>query len=524
MCWSTSRSRAVSWSSSGSTAGAGWSPPAKASSTKPASRGEKTASPLATRRTASAELGPGDRLGDVAARAGADDRDHVLGGVGDREREEALGRPLARDVADHLHAAAARHLDVEQHHVGLELDDAAHRVLDRGGVAEDLDEAVELRAHAGAEQLVVVDDDDGRRVAHVRAIRSSTSVPSPVVEWIAAVPPWRSMRPTIDSRTPRRSAGTAPGSKPGPRSRTNTSSSSSRTSANTDTAAPSPNFAALTIASRAAADDRLGVVVELRVADRHDVDRHAVRVLRLGGRQLERGLEGRALAERAAAVEPRAQLALLAAGERGDVARVVGLALHQRERLQDGVVQVRGELGALLRAHALGALVGEPAHEPDPERREDQRGRHQHHDHRQHHVAGGRQLVVEVEEQQRGADHQPDAQRRAPERAVARAPALDLGGLRRGLRRARRLAPDQRAARRRRARPATPARRRPTAPTRGTAAAPRTSASRSRSPRSTSRGCRARAGRARGSRPRPAAAPTPGRRRRARARPRRWRR
>ena len=191
------------------------------------------------------------------------------------------------------------------------------------------------------------------------------------------------MRPTIDSRTPRRSAGTASGSKPGPRSRTNTSTRSlADLGVDGDRRRGPANLAALTIASRAAATSASARVVERAVADRHDVDRDAVRLLDLGRGELERGRERRALAERPAAVEPRAQLALLAAREPGDLARVVGLALHQRERLQDGVVQVRGELGALLRAHALGALVGEPAHEPDPPRREDQRARHEHDDDR----------------------------------------------------------------------------------------------------------------------------------------------
>ena len=81
-------------------------------------------------------------------------------------------------------------------------------------------------------------------------------------------------------------------------------------------------------------------------------------------------------------VQPRAQLALLAAGERGHLARVVGALLHQRERLQHRVVQVRGDLGALLRADPLGALGGQPAHEPQPPRREDQRERHHDHDDR----------------------------------------------------------------------------------------------------------------------------------------------
>src|SRR5262249_47582359 len=104
--------------------------------------------------------------------------------------------------------------------------DRPHRVLDRGGVAEHVDQPGELGPHAGAEQLVVVDDDDARHPS-----TSSTSVPWPGREWTVAVPPWRSMRPTIESRTPRRSAGTASGSNPGPRSRTNTSKRPSSTSA-----------------------------------------------------------------------------------------------------------------------------------------------------------------------------------------------------------------------------------------------------------------------------------------------------
>ena len=100
-------------------------------------------------------------------------------------------------------------------------------VLDGRGVAEHVDEAVELGPHAGAEQLVVVDDHDRRH----RSITSSTSVPSPGAVCSTARPPWRSIRPTIDSRTPRRSAGTRAGSKPGPRSRTNTSIRSGATSA-----------------------------------------------------------------------------------------------------------------------------------------------------------------------------------------------------------------------------------------------------------------------------------------------------
>ena len=87
----TSFSRGLSWSSSGSSAVT----PAdagslKASSTNPASRGENTASPPWTRLDRVDQLGRRDRLGDVATRPGADDRDDVLGRVGHRQRQERL--------------------------------------------------------------------------------------------------------------------------------------------------------------------------------------------------------------------------------------------------------------------------------------------------------------------------------------------------------------------------------------------------------------------------------------------------
>ena len=66
--------------------------PANASSTKPARRGENTASPSRHAADGVGQLGPGDGLGDVAARAGADDRDDVLRRVRHDEGEEAHAR------------------------------------------------------------------------------------------------------------------------------------------------------------------------------------------------------------------------------------------------------------------------------------------------------------------------------------------------------------------------------------------------------------------------------------------------
>ena len=68
------------------------------------------------------------------------------------------------------------------------------------------------------------------------------------------------------------------------------------------------------------------------------------------------------LSPRPAAVaveQPGAQLALLSAGELGDLARVAGPLLHQGQGLQNRVVEVGGQLGALLGADALRAFAGE---------------------------------------------------------------------------------------------------------------------------------------------------------------------
>ena len=62
--------------------------------------------------------------------------------------------------------------------------------------------------------------------------------------------------------------------------------------------------------------------------------------------------------------QPAAQVALLGPGQRHDRARVVGLALDQRQRLQHRVVQVRGHVGLLLLQDPLAALVVELAQQP----------------------------------------------------------------------------------------------------------------------------------------------------------------
>src|SRR5688500_4013240 len=194
------------------------------------------------------QLLAGDRLGHVAARAGADDGDHVLGRVRDREREEADAGPVGRDRVDDRVAAPVGEVDVEEDDVGVELLDQRHRLGHAPGRTDDFDCVAELRAHSGEEERVVVDEDDPRLHDALLGRRSSTSVPSPGVLAIVARPPTRSSLPSIDSTMPRRSPGTAARSKPAPRSRTKTATVSSVTSAQTAIASTPANFPALRLA------------------------------------------------------------------------------------------------------------------------------------------------------------------------------------------------------------------------------------------------------------------------------------
>ena len=62
---------------------------------------------------------------------------------------------------------------------GIELLDQRHGLGDARGLADDVDRVAELGAHAGEEELVVVDEDDAALHVALRGSRSSTSVPSP---------------------------------------------------------------------------------------------------------------------------------------------------------------------------------------------------------------------------------------------------------------------------------------------------------------------------------------------------------
>src|SRR4051812_20574208 len=104
------------------------------------------------------------------------------------------------------------------------------------------------------------------------------------------------------------------------------------------------------------------------VADDDELDHDAMRLLDFRSRLLQRGRELPAgIAGRP--VEPAAQLTLLAAGQPGDLARIVGGLLDQSQRLQHRVVHVGSDLRALLRPDPLAPLVAQVGGHPQPERR-----------------------------------------------------------------------------------------------------------------------------------------------------------
>src|SRR4029453_445888 len=132
-------------------------------------------------------------------------------------------------------------------HVGVAVPDALDRAVHVAGFAHDLELLAEFRAQAGEEEVVVVDEEHagppgrlagvpwwgtGTARAHAlsRGIVRVTPVPPPGRLVTTALPPWRRMRPRIDSAMPRRSSGTSAGSKPLPWSRTNAVIASGSTS------------------------------------------------------------------------------------------------------------------------------------------------------------------------------------------------------------------------------------------------------------------------------------------------------
>ena len=128
------------------------------------------------------------------------------------------------------------------------------------------------------------------------------------------------------------------------------------------------------------------------------------------------------------------QLALLAAGQPQHLAGLVGLALDQRERLQHGVVQVRGDLRALGLDDALAALLAEVAHQLEPPRHRDHRDADQRGDHGEQGELDLPELQVAEQEhgdpgrdEHRACHHPPQRRPAGQPGAGAFGPPLALG-------------------------------------------------------------------------------------------------
>ena len=94
------------------------------------------------------------------------------------------------------------------------------------------------------------------------------------------------------------------------------------------------------------------------IADDDDADGHAVATLDADDGLCDGGLEGVG-GLRVARVEPGAQLALLRQGDGAHAGGVFGGGADEGQGLEDGVVQVGGDVGALGVAHALGLGLGQ---------------------------------------------------------------------------------------------------------------------------------------------------------------------
>ncbi len=257
-------------------------------------------------------------------------------------------------------------MDVEQDDVGLCLGDQPHRLFDRSGVAQDLDESFELRANPRAEQRVVVNDDNGRRTSHARSYRarcgtfahegappgsivSSTSVPASL-ERMRAVAAGAFHAP--DDGLPDATA--VLGHRLGVESVASVADEDLRAhrrklGVDGDLAGVGRELGGVHHRfARGRRDERVARLPDRRVANCNHLDRHAVRLLDLGGRLLESRRQTRRRGRAVAGEQPAAKLALLGAGELRDGARVIRALLDERQRLKHGVVDVGGHLGAFL--------------------------------------------------------------------------------------------------------------------------------------------------------------------------------
>ena len=234
---------------------------------------------------------------------------------------------------------------VEQHDVGLLGPDDGDRGVDVGRLTDELahrdpargHRVGQLGPHAGAEHPVVVDEHHPHGAGPPRLHRSwSGWLMTFLLRSVAAGAPPRFRRrggapapcrraapscPRIDCRTPSRSSGTASRSKPSPRSRTNASTPvGPDLDVGRDRRAAVPHRVEQGLAH--GLGQRRTVRLVGTVPGDDEVDRHAVQVLDVVRDLGDRGGERRLRALRPG-VQPRAQLALLGAGEPGDGGGVV---------------------------------------------------------------------------------------------------------------------------------------------------------------------------------------------------------
>ena len=216
---------------------------------------------------------------------------------------------------------------------------------------------------------------EGQHQLDLGSLAGASSAPS-------ARPPARVMRPTIEWLMPPRSAGTVSGSKPLP------------AVADEDRRLVGLDLEVHRDRRRARVPGR----VQDRLARRRQQAARSRRCPQSRTRTTSTGTpcsvsidaassssaapseRAHARGRRVAAEQPRAQLAFLHAREPHDLARLVGATLHERERLQHGVVQVRGDLGPLVGADAFAPFGDERVHEPRDARPDDERDADDHRD------------------------------------------------------------------------------------------------------------------------------------------------
>ena len=133
-------------------------------------------------------LAGGGRLGQVAGSTGPDDRHHVLGGVGDRQRQEANPGVGAVHLLDYPVAAAAGQVHVEEHYVGNPLPDQLDGRVHVVRLADHLHGGPNGGSHPGPEQVVVVHDEDPQPGLSHRRSRGEGRSPCPLPGWSGSPP------------------------------------------------------------------------------------------------------------------------------------------------------------------------------------------------------------------------------------------------------------------------------------------------------------------------------------------------